>query len=141
MMYVTPARTDGDAVIHFQEANVIHTGDTFFNGLYPYIDTSFGGSLHGVIEVAGRLLDLADGETKITPGHGPLATHTELETYRDVLVTARDRVQARIDAQRQPRSRRCAKPMADYDATWGAGFMEPGVWIGIVYDSLAGTPE
>ena len=136
VMHVTPAHTDGDAVIHFREANVIHAGDTFFNGRYPYIDTSSGGSLQGVIDVSERLLALADADTQIIPGHGPLGNRADLETYRDVLVTARDRVQARIEAGDSREAVVAARPMADYDATWGTGFMEPDVWIGIVYDSL-----
>ena len=92
IFHVAPAHTDGDAVIFFRHANVIHMGDTYFNGLYPFIDYSTGGSLDGVIAAVDRGLGLADDATRIIPGHGPLATRTDLRRYREMLAAIRIRI-------------------------------------------------
>ena len=81
--YVAGGHTDGDSVIHFPVSNVIHMGDMYFNGLYPYVDLDAGGSIRGIIEAANLALSLANESTHIIPGHGPLATTGELKTYRD----------------------------------------------------------
>ncbi|MEE8488182.1 MAG: MBL fold metallo-hydrolase, partial [Gemmatimonadota bacterium] len=86
VFHVDAAHTDGDAVIHFKGSNVIHAGDTFFNGMYPFIDTSTGGTLDGMIDAAKRILDISDDETKIIPGHGGLASRAELGQYYEMLV-------------------------------------------------------
>lgn len=94
--HVSRAHTDGDAIIHFRRANVIHMGDTFFNGRYPFIDIGSGGSVDGVIAAADQVLAIAGQDTKIIPGHGPLATRGELKEYRDMLAGVRDRVASLI---------------------------------------------
>jgi glyoxylase-like metal-dependent hydrolase (beta-lactamase superfamily II) len=134
--YIPPAHTDTDIYIHFTRANVLHLGDTFFNGAYPFIDASTGGSINGTIAAAERGLKLASATTKIVPGHGPVADRGALTKYRDVLVTVRDRVQKLKTAGRNEKEVIAAKPGAEFDATWGAGFMQPDVFIGIVYNTL-----
>ncbi|GBD32473.1 MAG: cyclase [Gemmatimonadales bacterium] len=98
--HVTRAHTDGDAIIHFRRADVIHMGDTFFNGRYPFIDIGSGGSVDGVIAAADQVLAIAGEQTKIIPGHGPLATRNELREYRDMLAGVRDRVASLISQGR-----------------------------------------
>jgi len=93
LQYFQPAHTDTDIYIHFQKANVIHMGDTFFNGFYPVIDASTGGKINGMILAADKILTLVDNNTKIVPGHGPLGNKADLTEFRDMLVVARDRVQ------------------------------------------------
>ncbi|WP_456426126.1 MBL fold metallo-hydrolase [Rhodocaloribacter sp.] len=137
VFHVAPAHTDGDAVIHFQKANVIHAGDTYFNGMYPFIDTSTGGSLDGMIAAADMILALADDETKIIPGHGPLSNKAELVAYRDMLATVGARIRTLVEAGKTRDEVIAAKPTADLDATWGKGFLQPDVWVGIVYDAVA----
>lgn len=134
--HVDPAHTDGDVIIHFQGANVLHMGDLFFNGFYPYIDVNSGGALPGVIAAAERALALADEETKIIPGHGPLSKKTELQVYHDMLVTIHGRMQELIAAGNTRDEIIAAKPTADFDEEWGGGFMQPDNWVGILYDSL-----
>ena len=90
--HVANAHTDGDAIIFFTKANVVHMGDTFFNGRYPLIDVSTGGSLPGMIAAANQGLAMTNAETRFIPGHGPLATRADLVRYRDMLVTVRERV-------------------------------------------------
>jgi cyclase len=92
VFHVDPAHTDGDAVVHFVKADVIHMGDLFFNGGYPFIDTSSGGRIDGVIAAADKVLALAGADTRIIPGHGPLATKADLQSYRDTLSTLRGRI-------------------------------------------------
>src|SRR6476646_6249172 len=85
LQYFQPAHTDTDVYIHFQKANVIHMGDTFFNGFYPVIDASTGGKIDGMIVAADKVLPLADNNTKIVPGHGPLGNKADLTKFRDML--------------------------------------------------------
>src|SRR5258707_11027813 len=93
LQYFQPAHTDTDIYIHFQKANVIHMGDTFFNGFYPVIHASTGGKINGMILAADKILTLVDKKTKIVPGHGQLGNKTHLTTLRDKLDVARVRVQ------------------------------------------------
>jgi cyclase len=136
VFHVDPAHTDGDAVVHFVKADVIHMGDVFFNGGYPFIDTSSGGRIDGVIAAADRVLALAGANTRIIPGHGPLATKADLQSYRDTLSTLRGRIAGLKTSGKTRDEAIAAKPTADYDARLGAGFMKPDVWVGLVYDSL-----
>jgi glyoxylase-like metal-dependent hydrolase (beta-lactamase superfamily II) len=134
--HVPPAHTDGDSVVRFARANVVHMGDCFFNGRYPFVDLSSGGSFEGVIAVAEKVLAISDAGTKIIPGHGPVADRAALAAYRDVLATVRDRVRPLIAAGKSLEEVKAAQPTREWDATWGQGFMKPDVWLGIVYKSL-----
>jgi glyoxylase-like metal-dependent hydrolase (beta-lactamase superfamily II) len=124
--YFQPAHTDTDIYIHFQKANVIHMGDTFFNGFYPVIDASTG----------DEVLPLADNNTKIVPGHGPLGNKADLTKFRDMLVVARDRVQKLKTAGKSAGEIATSKPFADLDATWGKGFFNGDVFAQVVYSAL-----
>ena len=141
VFHVDPAHTDGDSVIHFKKANVIHAGDVFFNGMYPFIDTSTGGNLNGMISAATIILALATDETKIIPGHGPLATRADLEGYYEMLVTARDLIKEQVDAGKTRDEVIAAKPTASLDAAWGGGFLPPDMWVGIVYDGMTASDQ
>jgi glyoxylase-like metal-dependent hydrolase (beta-lactamase superfamily II) len=137
VLHVKPAHTDGDAIIHFRRANVIHVGDVYFNGMYPFIDASAGGRIAGMIEAVDRVLELADDDTRFIPGHGELSGRDELRAYRAMLKTVHDRVQKLIDEGKSRGEIIAAKPTRDLDADWGRGFMKPDPWVGIVYDSMA----
>jgi glyoxylase-like metal-dependent hydrolase (beta-lactamase superfamily II) len=115
---------------------VLHLGDLFFNGMYPFIDAGTAGSINGMIAAADTCLKLADSSTKIVPGHGPLADRAALTTYRDMMVTVRDRVQKLKTSGRTVEETIAAKPTADLDAAWGKGFMQPDVFVRIVYSTL-----
>ena len=134
--YIQPAHTDTDIYIHFTRGNVLHLGDTFFNGAYPFIDASTGGRINGMIAAADRALKMSNGATRIVAGHGPLGDRAALVKYRDVLATVRDRVQKLKSAGRTEKEVVAAKPTADLDATWGKGFMQPDVFVTIVYNTL-----
>ena len=139
--HVESAHTDGDTVIHFREADAIHAGDVYFNGIYPFIDTQNGGSLEGMIAAVDRILAIAGEETKIIPGHGPLSNKAELQTYRQMLVAVRDRTQAAIRQGQSLEAFLASKPTAaDLDPIWGKGFLSPEKFLTIVYTDLA-NPE
>ena len=134
--HVRNAHTDGDAVITFRRANVVHMGDTFFNGMWPFIDLSSGGSLDGMIEATAKALAATGPETKFIPGHGPLARRADLQRFHDVMADVRGRLVRRV-ARRESLARViAAKPLADYDATWGKGFMTTEQFLTIAYASL-----
>jgi glyoxylase-like metal-dependent hydrolase (beta-lactamase superfamily II) len=135
--HVAPAHTDGDSVIHFRKANVLHGGDTFFNGMYPFIDLSTGGSVNGMIAAADRMLAIAGDGTRIIPGHGPLASKADLKAYRDMLATARDRVAALVKAGKTLEQVTAAKPLAELDAKWGQGFLKADPFVSILYKDLS----
>jgi glyoxylase-like metal-dependent hydrolase (beta-lactamase superfamily II) len=136
VLHVPHAHTDGDVLIHFRAANAIHMGDTFFSGSYPFIDLGSGGNANGIIAAAAAALQIADERTRIIPGHGPLSSRADLQAYRDLMVAARDRVQRAITAGQSLEQVKAAKLMADYDATWGTGFINGEVFIESVYRSL-----
>ena len=136
VFHVAPGHTDGDSIIHFQKANVIHMGDTLFNGYYPFIDASSGGNIDGMIAAEEHVLALADDKTKIIPGHGPLADKAQLQANHDMLVTARDRIHKLMAAGKSRDEVVAAKPTADLDEEWGDGFLKPDLWVGIVYDGM-----
>lgn len=135
--HVPTAHTDGDAVVYFRNANVIHTGDVFFNGTYPFIDLSRGGSIDGMVSAVNRLVDLATEDTKLIPGHGPLADRAALVRYRDALIGTRDAVRAAMAGNRTLEQVKAAKPTAPWDEQWGAGFVRPDAYVETLYRSLS----
>ncbi|MFA0810973.1 MBL fold metallo-hydrolase [Microbulbifer epialgicus] len=137
VQHVGSAHTDGDAIVHFAKADVIHMGDIYFNGTYPFIDLSSGGSVDGMIEAMDTALALSGKETKIIPGHGPLSTPAEMKVQRDMLATLRDRILKLINTGKNREQVIATKPTKDFDDKYGQGFMTPDIWTGIVYDSLA----
>ena len=129
------AHTDGDSIIHFRNANVVHMGDTYFNGLYPFIDTGTNGSVKGMIAAADRVLKISDDTTKIIPGHGPLSNKAELKAYRDMLVKISVKIEAMVKAKKTLAQVIAAKPTRDFDEAWGKGFLKPEQFVEIVYTS------
>jgi len=123
VFHVEHAHTDGDAVIHFLDDNIIHVGDVMFNGLFPFIDLDSGGSVEGYIAAQKRILALADEQTKIIPGHGPLASRKDLQTAVDMLQGAHDRVRRLVDAGQSEEAILAANPLEDYHDDWNWGFI------------------
>ncbi len=123
VMHVPRAHTDGDAIVHFVKSDVIHMGDTYFNGFYPFIDTSSGGTVDGVIAAADRVLAIATDSTRIIPGHGPLSNKAELKVYRDMLATISARIKKMIDEGRKIEEITASGVSSDFDEKWGKGFI------------------
>lgn len=133
--HVPNAHTDGDALIHFTRANVIHMGDLFNMSGLPFVDRSSGGSIHGVIAAAERALALADGATRIIPGHGRVTGRAELEAWRAMLVDLRDRMRAEIAAGRTVEQVLAAKLADRYAAQWPGGHER---FVRTLYEELSG---
>ena len=137
--HVPPAHTDGDAIVYFHKANVLHMGDTFFNGMYPFVDLSTGGSIAGMIGACERGLSMGDASTKIIPGHGPSGNKADLKAFRDMLAASRDAVAPLVKAGKTLDEVKAAKPTAALDEKWGKGFLKPDIWVSIVYADLSGN--
>jgi glyoxylase-like metal-dependent hydrolase (beta-lactamase superfamily II) len=131
-----PAHTDGDSIVIFKGANVVHLGDVYFNGLYPVIDWGSGGHIDGMIAAIDRVLPLLDDTTKVIPGHGPLSNKAELAAYRDMLATVAPRFKKAIKAGKTVEQVVALKLTAEFDATWGKGYFTPDEWSGLVYQGL-----
>jgi glyoxylase-like metal-dependent hydrolase (beta-lactamase superfamily II) len=129
------AHTDGDSVIYFENSNVLHTGDIFFNGFYPFIDTENGGSLLGVIGAVRKLIETTDDNTKIIPGHGPLASKADLIAYQDMLTFANASMRDLKKEGKTVEEAIAANPLVDYDAHWGGKLFTTEKWIELLYPS------
>jgi glyoxylase-like metal-dependent hydrolase (beta-lactamase superfamily II) len=134
--HLPPAHTDGDSVIHFRKANVIHTGDLFFNMSFPFVDVWSGGSLEGLIGDVDRILGMADDATRIIPGHGKVASKADLQQYRGMLVSVRDAVLPLVKAGKTLEEAKAAKPLASLDAQYGQGFIKTDTMVELAYRSL-----
>jgi glyoxylase-like metal-dependent hydrolase (beta-lactamase superfamily II) len=135
-VHLRDGHTDGDAIIVFQKANVIHMGDLFFNGMYPFIDASTGGSAAGTVAAVDSVLLISNAQTQFIPGHGPLGTRADLVSYRDMLKAMTDRVSKLIAQGMTVQQVVAARPSADYDAKWGGGFLKPDQFVGTLYASI-----
>jgi glyoxylase-like metal-dependent hydrolase (beta-lactamase superfamily II) len=123
VFHVEQAHTDGDAVIHFRDLNVIHTGDVMFNRLFPFIDLDSGGSVEGYLAAQKRILALANDATKIIPGHGEMAGKADLAEAIAMLEDARGRVKALVEAGKSKEEILDANPLADYHDVWNWSFI------------------
>ena len=130
------AHTDGDTFVYFADANVLSTGDTVAMGRYPNIDFANGGTLKGMIAASDAYLSLANDNTKIVPGHGPLATKAQLAEYRAMLATVRDRMLALIKDGKSQADVLSAKPFADFDAKFKVNEQASTNWMRVVYGSV-----
>ena len=140
VVHVDPAHTDGDAIVQFKKANVVHTGDTFVAG-YPIVDVGSGGRFEGFIAAADHTLSLCDDATKIIPGHGPLMTKADLKEWRDMLVTVRDRLKKLLAQKKTLEQIKAAKLTAEFDAKWGQGMIDGDHLIEAAYDTRPGLPS
>jgi len=136
LAHFDPAHTDTDISIYFHKADVLHVGDIWFNDTCPFLDESSGGTISGMIRASEKALAVADGSTKIIPGHGPLGSKDDLKKYHDMLAAVRDKVAALKAAGASEEEAVAKKPMAAYDAAWGKGFMNSDLFVGIVYRTL-----
>ncbi len=134
--HVPNAHTDGDAIVHFAQANVIHAGDTLFNGFFPFIDTDHGGTVRGMIAAADAILALSDDDTRIIPGHGPLADKRQVQRYRAMLATAQARLGRLKSEGKSVEQAVAAKPLDDLQSVWGNAMFDASRWIEIVYDGV-----
>ncbi len=136
VIHMPSAHTDSDSIVYFKKSNVIHAGDIFFNKIYPFIDTSSGGTVDGVIAAVDNMLKMASNKTKIIPGHGPLAAKEDLKAYRDMLAVVSNRIKGQLKQGKSLEQVLASKPSADYDQQWGKGFLTPPKFVEMIYKNL-----
>ncbi len=137
MRYFGPAHTDSDIGVTFVEPDILHTGDTFWNGVYPFIDYSTGGSIDGSIRAAETNLARVTDHTIIIPGHGrPVSNRAELQAFRDMLVGVRANVAALKKKNMSLEAIVAAKPTAAYDAVFGHFVISPALFTKVVYEGV-----
>ncbi len=134
--HVDPAHTDGDAIVFFRKANVVHMGDIYFAGGYPFIDVPNGGSVNGIISAVNRVLAMIDKDCKVIPGHGPLSDRDGLQEYRDMLVTVRDQIMAQIAEGKTLTEILASKPTTKFDESQKQWIPADG-FVQILYDELS----
>lgn len=135
VFHIPSAHTDGDAAIKFPEVNVIHAGDVFFNKVFPFIDLDGGGDVDGFIAGQQEIIAMADDETRIIPGHGPLASKADLQTAVDMLIDAKSRVKELVDAGKSNEEVLEDNPLSVYDS-WSWPFITTEVMTNTLYRSL-----
>lgn len=135
--HVAPAHTDGDVIVWFKNANVVHMGDTFFQGMYPIIDLESGGSIDGMIAASARVLPLLKPDTKVIPGHGKVSDAKGLEAYHDMLVGCRAAVAKLVKEKKTLEEAKAAKPTAPWDDAFGKGFVTPDMFTTLLYTELS----
>ena len=137
-IYLPHGHTDGDAVVYFSGSNVVHMGDDFFSGRFPFVDLSSGGSVQGLVVAVRSVLEQLPPDVKIIPGHGPLSGREDLEAYLEMVEESLGLVSAGIEAGRGLQELQ-AEGMPDRWADWGGGFINSDRWIEILYRSLQGS--
>jgi cyclase len=133
---LAPAHTDSDLFVYFKGADVLHAGDVFFNGFFPLIDFTSGGSASGYVDGMAKMLSIAKNSTKVIPGHGPLGSQTDLAAAHDMLATVRDRLAAAKKSGKSLDEIVTSKPSAEFDARFGKGLLSADMFVTILYKSL-----
>jgi glyoxylase-like metal-dependent hydrolase (beta-lactamase superfamily II) len=133
LTHYEPAHTDTDLSVLFTEANILHCGDTFWNGFYPFIDYSSGGNINGMISATEQNLATAADDTIVIPGHGPLGNKAQLTEFHAMLVGSRDNIAKLKKEGKSLEETIAAKPTAAYDEKWGK---KPDAFIGYVYQGV-----
>lgn len=136
LSHYLPAHTDSDISVHFAEADIFHTGDTFWNRDYPFIDYSTGGSIDGTIRATEANLAIVTDKMIVIPGHGAVGSKADLILFRDVLVEIREKVAALKKRGKSLEEVIASKPGARHDAEWGNLFMTPSAFIALVYQGV-----
>lgn len=136
--HVENAHTDGDAIVHFRKANVVHMGDTFFRDRFPFIDTASGGSIDGMIAAAGKALAVMDADTQVIPGHGVLSGREDVRTYRDALKTMRDAVADLMEQGRTLEQIQDARPIRAQAAMWSQDEAAERSFVATIHYGLGG---
>lgn len=141
-LYHTPtAHTDGDIFVHFEEANVIHAGDLLFSGFFPYIDLDNGGTVDGYVAAMQRIADIADEDTKIIAGHGPMSTEVELNASIQMLKETKAIVQGLVDDGLSLDDVQAAEPLANYHEDWNWGFITTERMVWTLYRDITGKTD
>jgi cyclase len=135
VIHMPPAHTDGDVIVHFTKANVIHTGDVFLNQSYPIIDYPHGGRMQGLIDSATKILALCDDNTKVIPGHGPVGGKADVVAWKKMLEQMRDKVAKLVKAKKTLEQVKAAKPLAEW-SRFDNQMMKGDMIVEMIYGSL-----
>ena len=138
VLHFPHGHTDGDAIIFFTSSNVVHMGDDFFNGMFPFVDIDSGGDVAGYVKNVGDVLGKLPAGAKIIPGHGPLATADDLKKFHDMLVTTTSIVQQKIKAGKTLEQIK-TEGLPDEWKSWGEGFIKTDRWIETIYRSFTAS--
>jgi glyoxylase-like metal-dependent hydrolase (beta-lactamase superfamily II) len=130
------AHTDGDAVVYFPQANIVHMGDLYFEGFYPFIDVAAGGSIDGMVAGCREVLARIDAKTVVIPGHGPVTDKAHLEAFVAMLSDINAKIVPLVRAGKSLDEVKAAKPTAAQDAVWGKGFISPDQFTEIAYNGI-----
>jgi glyoxylase-like metal-dependent hydrolase (beta-lactamase superfamily II) len=133
--------TDGDVVVHFTGSKVVHMGDLYFNGMYPFIDLEGGGNVKGYVAAVEKVHDALPADVKVIPGHGPLATKADLQGYLTMLKETVAAVEQGLREGQTLEQLQKAKPTAKHDARWGGGFLKPETYVAQLHNSLKGIAK
>jgi len=136
IIHVPPAHTNGDLIVRFVEADVIQTGDTFFHGFYPDIDQPHGGTIDGMIALYDTLYKMCGPNTRIIPGHGPVANRDDVREYQEMLREVRNRVAEAVAAGMSEEQLLASHPLDDLDVKWGGNLIKQPYLLAIVYEEL-----
>jgi glyoxylase-like metal-dependent hydrolase (beta-lactamase superfamily II) len=137
LKYYGPAHTDSDISVTIPEADILHCGDTYWNGIYPFIDYSTGGNIDGMIKAAEANVAAVTDKTIVIPGHGnPVSNKAELSAYRDMLVAIRENVAKLKEQERSLDETIAAKPTRAFDAKWGQLLISPALFTRLVYEGV-----
>ena len=136
VIHVPPAHTDGDLIVRFVEADIIQTGDTFFHGFYPDIDQPHGGSIDGMIAFYDTLYEMCGPNTKIIPGHGPIANRDDVREYQGMLREVRNRVAKAVASGLTEDQLIATHPLDDLDVKWGGNLIKQPYLLAIVFEEL-----
>lgn len=134
--YIPNAHTDTDVAYRLPQADVVHAGDLFFNGFYPFIDYSTGGEIDGMVTGLDRVLGLVGDDTKIIPGHGPLGRKADLKAFRDMLADVRDRIHPLIESGKSLQEVVAAKPTRELDERWAKGALSGDRFVTMLYQGI-----
>jgi len=127
-VHMPHGHTDGDSVIWFTKSNVVHMGDDYFNGFFPFVDQENGGSVRGLIENLDAVLGKLPADAKVIPGHGPLSDKAGLTKFRDVLRATLNAVEQGVKAGKSAEQLKAGKVLEEWDS-WGQGFIKTDRWI------------
>ncbi len=137
LLHVQNAHTDGDTIVHFADQNIVHTGDVMFNGMFPFIDINSGGSSAGYIDGLKFILNLTDDDTRVIPGHGPLADRADVAGAIAMLQDCRAQVKALVDAGKSLEETIAAEPLAKYAEDYSWAFITAEVFTTILHADLS----
>lgn len=134
-LHVPNGHTDGDSIIFFKNANIVHMGDHYFNGMFPFVDVDSNGSVHGVADNIEKMLHKIDEKTVVVPGHGPISNKKELMAFREMLMGTADEIDTMMNNSMTLEAIQ-EKGLSEQWEAWGNGFLSEKVWISIVHSSL-----